>query len=657
MKQTLSMLGALACGLLITAGPLPACDTWVAMSDVTADGTVLLGKNSDRPPFDCQPLVLHPAAEWPPGSKIDLGRLTIAQVPVTYATLGSSPYWCRGYEEGLNECGVAIGNEGVWTRPLMKAMEAYAAGQGPQLGPTGMDLVRLGLERGRTAREALDVMVALLEKHGQFGSGVPGADALGSYDNSYIIADASEAYILETAGHRWAARRIESGSASISNRLSIGSRFDMASADLADHAAAQGWWDESGAAEFDFQKAYASDAPGLEERDRRARVRQERSCSLLLDAHGGISAGTMKAVARDQGSDPSIDLDQTASSCVAVLPAGEGIPVLWWCAARPSNGCFIPCFVHGSSLPGTLSRAGTFGKRVVPPSRAEPDGFSEDSYWWLFRDLTDMVNADRPARQPEVRAEFDALEAEFESGLRGVLDEASALKGAGDYAGASAVLDAYTASCVQAAVSKVNELRERYRGQTVEIPSRFRPYVGTYVGNFGPFQDTEFVVKVQNERLAVDVPGQMVFELLEPDDEGKWYFAISPLVSVSFKEDGLGGVIALTFDQASELTRDAARDSAFARPEAGIPEEHRLLVGRYIVPPGLAEVNVSSRGGDLILEVPSQGETIELLPPDEKGRWYFAGDEAAAISFIEDESGRAEKLHLHQRFDLPRKAH
>ena len=32
-----------------------ACDTWVAMRDATADHSVILGKNSDRPPMEAQP--------------------------------------------------------------------------------------------------------------------------------------------------------------------------------------------------------------------------------------------------------------------------------------------------------------------------------------------------------------------------------------------------------------------------------------------------------------------------------------------------------------------------------------------------------------------------------------------------------------------------
>ena len=75
--------------------------------------------------------------------------------------LGSRPAWIWGFEHGLNEAGVAIGNEAVWTT-------LDAAGAPEAL--IGMDLVRLGLERATTAAEAVEVMTALLERHGQGGS-------------------------------------------------------------------------------------------------------------------------------------------------------------------------------------------------------------------------------------------------------------------------------------------------------------------------------------------------------------------------------------------------------------------------------------------------------------------------------------------------------
>ena len=157
--------------------PPCSCDTFVS---VGADA-VLLGKNSDRPAFDCQPLRSHPAASHPPDATIQLEYKAIPQAGRTRATLGSSPYWCWGYEMGMNDAGVAIGNEAIFTKELRRLEGQHlAAGTGaaepPPLGLSGMAVLRLGLERGGSAAEALEVMTALIEEHGQWGSAVPGAD-------------------------------------------------------------------------------------------------------------------------------------------------------------------------------------------------------------------------------------------------------------------------------------------------------------------------------------------------------------------------------------------------------------------------------------------------------------------------------------------------
>jgi secernin len=625
-----------------------ACDTWVALGDVTEAGVVMLGKNSDRPKFDCQPLELHPRQEWPDGSQINLGRVMVPQVAETYATLGSSPYWCWGYEEGINEYGVTIGNEGVWTRPLVEHMEASLDGETIGLGPTGMDLLRLGLERAKTAREALDVITGLLETHGQFGSGIPTMGVPSAYDNSFIIADPSEAWILETAGTEWVARRISQGSASISNKLSIGAEYDLASSRLVDYAIQKGWW-QNDAGVFDFNKAYSADTPGMKERQERAGIRQARSCALLDENSGKITLGSMKQIARDRNTDPGIDLDQTASSCVAVLPPAEAaLPVFWWCPARPSNSCYVPFFVHGGILPETVTMAGTYGARIVPPSEAEADSFSPDSYWWLFRDLTDKVAADRDKRLPVVREQFDRLEAQFAAGLTEVLADARRLRQAGDHLKAASRLDAYTASCVEQAVATVNDLREHFAAEVIEIPAEYRPYVGTYIGNFAAFRDAEFEVKLQNGHLAVDVPGQMVFELNEPDEEGLWYFRLTNLVAVSFESDDVGGIVGMSFHQTSELPRKSE-----AAVSGDIPEDYRPYVGTYTVPMGTREVEVLFEEGRLALDLPDQA-VIELEQPDQKGRWYFAIDPTTSVSFTKDETGEVIKLAIHQIFVLPR---
>ena len=79
------------------------CDTWVALPDATLAQKVIFGKNSDRPIFDCQPLLLYPRRAWPAGSSVELEYLALPQVELTYAMLGASPSWCWGYEEGIHE--------------------------------------------------------------------------------------------------------------------------------------------------------------------------------------------------------------------------------------------------------------------------------------------------------------------------------------------------------------------------------------------------------------------------------------------------------------------------------------------------------------------------------------------------------------------------
>lgn len=67
---------------------------------------------------------------------------------------------------------------------------------------------RLGLERGATAKEALDVIVALLEEHGQGGNYYEDGNSCHTFQSAFLIVDRSEAWILETSGKYWAAEKI-----------------------------------------------------------------------------------------------------------------------------------------------------------------------------------------------------------------------------------------------------------------------------------------------------------------------------------------------------------------------------------------------------------------------------------------------------------------
>lgn len=207
-----SRLPLAVCACLAAGAAASACDTWVALRDATADGSVILAKNSDRPPMEAQPLVQVPRSRHQPGETVQCTYIRIPQAAETYEHIGSKIWWAFGYEHGMNEHGVAIGNEAVWSK------ESYQWGD----GLLGMDLVRLGLERGDTARKAMRVMVELLARYGQSGDCErPGEWGKANYHNSFLIADRNEAWVLETAGRYWAAKRLTRGVYSISNIYSI----------------------------------------------------------------------------------------------------------------------------------------------------------------------------------------------------------------------------------------------------------------------------------------------------------------------------------------------------------------------------------------------------------------------------------------------------
>ena len=213
------------------------CDTLVALSNSTEDGNVIFGKNSDRPQAEAQLIVYNPRTQYQKGEEVSCTYITIPQARETAAVYMSQPFWMYGSEMGSNEYGVVIGNEAVYSK------EDYH-----ESGLLGMDLLRLGLERGKSAKEALNVITNLLEKYGQGGSCA--YDQQGwIYHNSFLIADSQEAYILETADRWWIVEAVKD-IRSISNNLSIRGKGDMRRKGIIQHAIDKGYCKDDD--DFDF---------------------------------------------------------------------------------------------------------------------------------------------------------------------------------------------------------------------------------------------------------------------------------------------------------------------------------------------------------------------------------------------------------------------
>ncbi len=290
------------------------CDTFVALPDATLGGELIFGKNSDRPSGEVQDVVVFPAQQRAAGDLVQCTYLQIPQTRQTIAVILSKPRWMWGAEMGANEHGVVIGNEAVWTT------EPYA-----ETWLLGMDLVRLGLERGATACEALHVIVDLMEQYGQGGNCAE--HFAFNYHNSYLIADKIEAWVLETAGRYWVAEKITHGTRSISNSLSIHGKGDLRHSEL-DRGLARG---QEGAAqvpeqvavgpEFDFARLFSGgEAWGaLSPLSREGRVRQ-----LCRRNEGEFTVEIAKSILRDHTGNVCWHGDfETRGSQVSALSQGD----------------------------------------------------------------------------------------------------------------------------------------------------------------------------------------------------------------------------------------------------------------------------------------------------------------------------------------------
>jgi CubicO group peptidase (beta-lactamase class C family) len=181
----------------------------------------------------------------------------------------------------------------------------------------------------------------------------------------------------------------------------------------------------------------------------------------------------------------------------------------------------------------------------------------------------------------------------------------------------------------------------------------YEPYVGNYIANFGQFKDTVFTVLAQNDRLAVDVPGQQVFELKEPDEEGKWYFVVSSDVAVSFERDEDDNVIVMKMYQAG-MTFDLPREGVEIAPEIPLDELQKYL-GSYRSEELQITVEVLIQNNRLAVDVPGQ-MVYELYPPDGNDRWVFRVTADISVSFNETATGQVNSLTMYQagqEFTMP----
>lgn len=341
------------------------CDTLVRVFP----DRVLFAKNSDREADEPQMIEWHAAREHAAGDEVRCTWIAIPEVRRTFATVLSRPAWMWGAEIGANEHGVVLGNEAVFTKEPVPA----------EGGLTGMDLLRLALERATSAEDAVHVITSLHERHGQGGR--CGYEDRGfRYFSSFAVADGRDAWIVETAGREVATERIR-GTRTISNGLTI-----------------PGFAEAHG----DVLRTRASGCRARRARTTASAAHSERLSDMMaaLRGHGAetwprYSAvnGAMDAPCVHAGG--LLAAAQTTASWVAELTPGG--------ARHFATGTSAPCLSVFKPL-----RVGE-PLELGPAPGADPD----ESLWWTHERLHRATMRDPARLAPLFLAERDLLEARW----------------------------------------------------------------------------------------------------------------------------------------------------------------------------------------------------------------------------------------------------
>lgn len=265
------------------------CTTFMAQGTALESGKgTIISKNRDQSAATLSEIGLQEKSRHTSDEVYQAAYIDIPQVTETYKFIGSRTAGRWGYGMGINEFQVSVSDNDSTSRDMLEFKK----------GLHDNDVVRLVLERAKTAREGVDVVTKLVEKYGQAWNGI-----------MFEIGDPNELWIVEVTGHRWAAKRYVNTITARSNQYQIGDDYDLCSKDLVPFAIEQKWVKE-GTQRINFRSVYGTLELYPESNDNFAKrpaveklynteMRYQRAMELLTKANGQIDAGTLIPFTRD----------------------------------------------------------------------------------------------------------------------------------------------------------------------------------------------------------------------------------------------------------------------------------------------------------------------------------------------------------------------
>ncbi|MBE9511533.1 MAG: serine hydrolase [Bacteroidetes bacterium] len=181
------------------------------------------------------------------------------------------------------------------------------------------------------------------------------------------------------------------------------------------------------------------------------------------------------------------------------------------------------------------------------------------------------------------------------------------------------------------------------------VSQTYEPYIGIYMTEFQGVKDSEFEILIQNEGLALKVPGQPLFELYDPDKEGSWVFKLTNLVSVTFQENDSIRIESLTLNQITQFQKKTGNQET----DNSTPSGFEKYLGTYTHPSMNMTIGVVVKNEHLAIQL-GEEDPAPLFHPDNASKWFFRNGENKYVSFDFNEDGRAISLNIVDMLTVPR---
>ncbi len=445
MRRTKASIAAsaLILSLSLVSSAALACTSIIVTPGASVDGTASVTHTCDSG-NSAYELYKVPAQDWEPGTMIDVNYIPqytmgyqqyenvggptgnmIPQVDHTYSYIKSGLFGI------INEKQVSIGETTIGGRRELSNANGYF---------DITNLSQLALERGATAREAIQIMGELGETYGYKDGG-----------EMLAVADTEEAWIFEMIGPGplwtqgddapgafWVAQRIPDGCIGASANAPMIDVFDpedtenfLCSPGIKEYAIEQGWYDPASGEEFSWRdhfmnandpiasgrrvwRVFTLAAPSLvgeiDEADLPVYVKPDQKLSIddinaiqrdhyedtEFDGRNSITAGPWNNPRRFRGLGFKVDgvsyswqrmIAQVQCEYTITTVSRGWLPdeiggMVWYGAGNPDLTCYVPLYACMTELSPSISAVGAGSHQE----------FTRGSYWWAINAVSTYAN-------------------------------------------------------------------------------------------------------------------------------------------------------------------------------------------------------------------------------------------------------------------------